>query len=1399
MHPVSPHISRLALVRGAMRGSGCLIGRDLVLTAGHVVGPLGASCRVRLHGTEERDGVVIWRANHLGLDAALVQVPQAGWPEGTPASRYGELVGPHPVECLTVGYPLASVNADGESKLDENPWLVAPGTGIERDRYALNSILIPPHKTVDTHSGPRPGWAGQSGAALLTGDGRYVLGVVIAEPENYGPGRLEAVRISSLAKDELFRTWVGIAPDSIVGLTAKGRADHVRLPPGIVPHADEVASLDGLMRNLREECLPFVAPFDDTTPTHPDRLLERLSESAGRSGVLLVGAAGAGKTRTCFEVGKRAAEDGWTVLHVKAGEPLVTNVDVADALQRVGTKRTLVILDYLNECRGLDLPGLRQQVLPEARRQHIHVALLASARPGWQLQTEAQLSPLFDIVRLAPDSEHTAKIRKQVVTSLAPTALRVLDDEQRLLELCGDRPIIAMLIALEAEARAKARRLKRALPSIRPGELIDWLNRRLREDGLIPQSANLITDQEPSVELQTCVAMAVAGPQERTSLVACGGRVAGGDTERADHLLGILLTMGWMVTSGGQYMTVHDIVTDQLIDNSFHRTGSGSVRSSVADRILSASLTRGRTIGRYATNLGRLMRDLALEERSAPIKEYCGRWLEKHGPEVARLLAEQQDEGAYALGAVMDNPAWSPVAFGRWETIVAPWLSVHARTFPARHLLYKGLRASVSDNRLVRESIDWLGVHHNRAEATFVLRPLLQHSLPDDLTRTTVRHALAWLTVHDTSLNAGFVLGALLERDLPEEHAATLVRHALTWLTHHDTTPNAGFVLGPLLERDLADEHAATLVQHALTWLTHHDTTPNARFVLGPLLKRDLADEHAATLVQHALTWLTHHDTTPNAGFVLQPLLERDLPDKHAATLVQHALTWLTHHDTTPNARFVLRPLLQRDLPSEHVATIVRDASTWLADHGATPEAGFLLRALLQRDLPTEHVATIVRVAFTWLADHGATPEAGFVLRALLDRDLPDQHTIAVRHALTWLADYAATPDAGFVLRPLLQRGLPTEQATIVVRHVLTWLTEHSAASDADFVLGPLLDRDLTNEQAATVIQHVVTWLTKHSATLNAQFVLQPLLQRDLPDEHAAAVVQHVLTWLTKHSATLNAGFVLRPLLQQRGLPDEQAALVLRHTITWLDDHATLLDAGFVLQPLLQLPLRDEQPAAVRHALTWLTKHSATPNADFVLRPLLQQRGLPDEQAALVLRHTITWLDDHATLLDAGFVLRPLLQLPLRDEQPAAVRHALTWLTKHSATPNAGFVLRPLLQQRRLPTEQAATVLRQAITWLTNHATLPSAGFVLQPLLQHPLPDEHPAAVRHALTWLAKHTATVQARFVLRPLLQCHLSDEQAAAAIRHARTWLTHNATAPGASALRVLLNRWLPPEDRL
>ncbi|TCB98337.1 serine protease [Micromonospora zingiberis] len=1058
MTGLEPHVQRVVKVRGRLLGSGYAVGEDLVLTAGHVVGGRGEPAWVSRSDSPvepEHRATVIWRGDGIDADAALIRLDVPRWTAEQTHTRYGELRGHQPVPCLSVGYPWVQVSHDGR-RLDELPGQVMPSLGFEDHRYALDSTRIapnPPQPERDATGAvvrdanddvvlePHP-HSGFSGAPLLTaGDRQLLLGVVLAVPSRYGPGRLDAVRVTRLLADPAFAGLVGTSLDQVE------REPPQLLPTGIIEHAE---ALTELADNLREDRLPYVSPADGHAATHPVRLLGRLDELAGQSGLLLVGQAGIGKTRTCLEVAGRAVDAGWGVLHVRPGEPLVTTEQLIEVVTSTTDERLLIIIDYLN-LSGLDYPAIRHRLLPAARARGIRLALLGSARPGWFHQKDnSTLTEVFRPVELRPDDEHLDRIRHQIVTTLAPQARAILGDE-RLLQLCGRRPVIATLIAAAAEAQADRGRLSAATGDLRPENLLDWLVRRLNEDDLLHHAERLDDERDPDVRLQIYAAIAAATPQPRPALIACGSRVEHSDESRAEHLLDVLLAMGWMIYTPDGLAPVHDIVVDQLLEHTTVRAGLDTVRTKVADRILDASLTSARTIGRYAMNLDRLLRDMALQHRDGPLAAQCTAWLAANATTAGALLASQQDEGAYALGAVLDNSPWAQALFHHWPQLGAPWLTAHGTSLPARHILYKGLRtvATAQAAPLIEVATAWLTLHRTAVEASFVVATLLNRNdlLPEDA-RHGIDAALHWLDQHGTLTEAQFVVHPLLGRDdLTPQDAPPAIQHALQWLDQHGTLAQARFVLHPLLDRDdLTPQDAPPAIQHALYWLDQHGTsTEKAQFVLRPLLERhDLTPQDAPPAIQHALHWLDRHGTSTEAPFVLRPLLDRDdLPPQDTPPAIQHALHWLDQHGTSTEAPFVLRPLLERDdLTPQDAPPAIQHALHWLDQHGTSTEAPFVLRPLLERsDMAEEAVAHGVDAALTWLREHGDTAHAGFVLPPLLAirklTDLPQWMSPLVDR---WANQHRSTPHVAFVSKQLTRQRVLTEVTADVV---LEWASAH--------------------------------------------------------------------------------------------------------------------------------------------------------------------------------------------------------------------------------------------------------------------------------------------------------------------------------------------------------------------
>ncbi|MBU2667140.1 trypsin-like peptidase domain-containing protein [Actinoplanes bogorensis] len=170
------------------RGTGYAVTADLVLTAAHVVAD-ETGVRVLSRGGE-LPGTVIWR--HPGLDAALVRVPGRPW-HGIDTS-WGTLSGVQPVRCTAIGYPQVQRSEDGTLAEEQLDGFIMPATGHRSGRYAINVVSALPYEVrLD-----RSPWSGMSGAAVLSSDGRHVLGLLTDDPTGFEPSRLEAVPADGL-------------------------------------------------------------------------------------------------------------------------------------------------------------------------------------------------------------------------------------------------------------------------------------------------------------------------------------------------------------------------------------------------------------------------------------------------------------------------------------------------------------------------------------------------------------------------------------------------------------------------------------------------------------------------------------------------------------------------------------------------------------------------------------------------------------------------------------------------------------------------------------------------------------------------------------------------------------------------------------------------------------------------------------------------------------------------------------------------------------------------------------------------------------------------------------------------------------------------------------------------
>ncbi|MGW6389494.1 hypothetical protein ACWFR1_03095 [Streptomyces sp. NPDC055103] len=1033
-------------------GSGYRIANRLVLTVNHLFGedPRPGTCTVRLGGGDiALAATPVWRGKD-GRDLALLRLDDA--PADTvQAVSFGVLPpGAGSVPFIGIGFPAFATRPkepgiEGLRRRDSRQaqGFVLLGSNM-KSRYLDLQYTTTAPLPAPGEEDPDP-WRGMSGAAFLTPTGGLLIGVQAHRLPAAGIAGAEAEPIADALDDpdlrhQLLLGGVRYEPRPVALGDEPPEPEPEPVLRAVIPQHELVSGFGDFKKNLTSEQLSFVSPGPDH-PAEPANLFVRLVGSGDR-GVLLVGAAGTGKTRAGIEVGRIALDAGWRVLHVLPGEDSSVTEVIAEQVCAEQTP-ALVVVDYLNESQ-LDLPALRHRLIPAARRRDIPVAILASVRPGWlRRANRGQLHDLFDEVELRQDDAFQQQVADNALHALAPAATEHYGIA-RMREICGHRPIVALLVAREVERRVTSGLSLPEPTGLREGgEIPRWLKSRLGEDDLaVPGRTHAFVPARASHSLVAAAAATAACPQPREEVTtaaraalaaAAGGPEVAGDgtalagpqgagpqgagpqgtgpqgagpqgagpqgtgpqgagpqgagpqgagpqgvipqgvIPRAEDVVATLLSLGWLESDPDGMLTVaHDLVTDQLVESVLLPERDGAPDTAGAYALLAGCLVSPRAVGRAALNVGRLVNDLALADRSGPVSAVLNTWFTQHTAALGAVLRLDAGVGSYALGAVCSGAPWSVSAVHCWPQVVGPWLADFGTRIVARHLLYRGLHHLPEEGaRLLLPTVwSWLARHGQNGQASFVLGPLLSRTdLDPDAAAKAITTALTWLTTHTTAQEAQFVHSRLLPRtDLDADAARVAITTALAWLAAHPTAREAQFVLNPLLSRtdlDVAPGAAAKANATGLTWLGTHATTLDVGFVLGPLLARaDLDPETAKRAIAAGLVWLRHHGAITEAQFVLNSLLSRvDLDADTTRTAIATALAWLRSHGTTPEAQFVLGALLKQ-LPHGDASPEVRDmVDTWVGLHTPQQDFAYFSKWVLRQRLMSP---TILRALLDW-------------------------------------------------------------------------------------------------------------------------------------------------------------------------------------------------------------------------------------------------------------------------------------------------------------------------------------------------------------------------------------------------------------------------------------------------
>ncbi|WP_346140024.1 MULTISPECIES: trypsin-like serine protease [Streptomyces] len=1432
-HEVDP--DRLALVRTGDPGgcgSGYLIGPQLVLTALHVVRPEGRwAGRVEVRvghprygaGPVDRRAQVCWPDPQRdappadALDVALLWLDEPV-DTGEAPVRWGRPGGIVPVSFEGAGFPAFAADAGNPAHFEylrgELPVVSTSSSG-----WVLNCPVWP----ASGRGKERP-WEGASGSAIFC-HGRLV-GVVAEDNQTMGYRRLHAVPVHEALTlpgfaDLLIKRGHPGTTTTLEEVTADGVGSRARLSPHIRTHAEELARLRGKGSYLIQKNLPFVSPSDGSDPKPLLRKLTKLTDSAAeqesKRGVLLIGPAGAGKTRTCFEIAKAALEqrEPWQVLHV-AGSPEVSTDDVmAVVREQAGRQRVLLIFDYLDSYEALNIKALGEALQtedPDGR-----VACVASVRPGMLgMLRKNGVRLLLDEVPLRSDRDHTEKVIRQIFVKVAPKMLETWG-ARRLLQVCGQRPIIALLIARELEARLKPGVSELNLLPPRPEDLLIWLQQRTEQDF-----------GEPAKETQL-LASAVAAASCEQDQDAVEAAVRGflalwpDPTFRdgPEGVVGRLLHLGWLVDSGQGIDSVHDVVTDEFLRMAAVDPDGDTVRAEVLKALLSAFLAGARTFGVASRHLRRWSADLVDTHRRT-LERACANWLADNTDQLAALVAGEPQAGRSIMLAMLSGPPWRKAVDDSWDRLVGPWLEETEERDPgkAATALDSAVRNSVGgvSEHLVDACLAWVERQRTTREVSPLLRLLIEAdgvSAPDR--DKVAAHTLGWFEEQRTLSRGGARLfaGLLRCKDLGADRAVEVIDVSLKWMGQSKRNPDAGLVLRPLLLRkDLDEPRQTRTVDRALAWLGAEPPPSAAALVLAAALRSEnLRDGQAARVTRSAYAWLKAHGGHIDASLVLEPLLAQCRREATEARVVlNHAFGWLDRHVPVRRSSYVLAEvLLRKDLGAKRAAAAIAAAQRWLVENGLIDDAKFLFSSLLSRsDIDRETMRKLTDDAVTWLSRHGLDNGGTYVVSALLRPDAVAGHVDeAARTALTLLGDTYNPALTRSTLADVLKSGVGPGPRRDAVDRALDWLEETEPEFETTYVLGPLLEhRRFLEGRTSRVVRLALGWLDDYGTRLEASFVLEPLLALPgVTDDEAEAIEEKAQEWLADHLPSEDARFILRRLLQRPELALDWPESVETLAFTWLGDHGDHPYASYVIDPLLRWSDAARPEDAVHLGLSWLEKNPTAEGVSYVVLALAARRDLDLDQYA--------WcIDRLLELLDAGpeHAYKLLKEVWFRsDLDPARAarlsEHVLGVLEDEEIPPDRGLLIGLLCLA--LGPEHQCRAVRLAFHWLEGPAASTKKvsskiAVVVALLKRDDLRADQLAGALQTVESLAHWSQQTNHGIYLGRLLAAVLGSPRVdasyrAGATRRALEWLDSYGTHPGASnVLAVLLDRLdLAPED--
>ncbi len=360
------------------KGAGYLVDSDVVLTARHVVQDATAACEVRRLGDARAFASRVEWSGQGGFDAAVLRIVDDEWPrpEMEPV-RFGRLVSDARTACEALGFPWAQTDRRDSGAISRTERMqgdIDPLSGIQLGgRHELLDIHVAGSVPERRTDGGSP-WAGMSGAALFSGP--LLVGVVSVDPDRYGPDRLLAVPVSTLAHDPSFHSALtrdAKARVAVSAVEAQGvLSDPYRPLPARRPASAEEQSRPSVLLDWRSAVVPFRGREAELA-----QLRDWCASGTGLALGLITGIGGTGKTRLAAELCSRQQHAGAVAGFFAA----TVAPERVEAL--IGRAPVLIVLDEAN-IRIEQLRTITQLLSARYARVPVRLLLLARDDGEWR-------------------------------------------------------------------------------------------------------------------------------------------------------------------------------------------------------------------------------------------------------------------------------------------------------------------------------------------------------------------------------------------------------------------------------------------------------------------------------------------------------------------------------------------------------------------------------------------------------------------------------------------------------------------------------------------------------------------------------------------------------------------------------------------------------------------------------------------------------------------------------------------------------------------------------------------------------------------------------------------------------------------------------------------------------